>query len=78
MNATTFKSKIVQVGNSAGVRLPQTMLADQGLSIGSEVTLQSDQNGLHIMRTEENYQEAVAIGRAFAARYAHTLKRLGE
>ena len=49
-----MEQKIVQIGNSAGIVIPKTILNNAGLKVGSKVIVQKDPNGTTIILTQGN------------------------
>lgn len=56
-----MQQKIIQVGNSAAVIIPKTLLIEVGLNIGSKVTLEKDPNGpaIAISKNGSNFKSSI-------------------
>ncbi|HUA77016.1 MAG TPA: AbrB/MazE/SpoVT family DNA-binding domain-containing protein [Acetobacteraceae bacterium] len=66
-------TKLQKLGNSTGVVLPRKVLAAARLELGDEVLLNAEEGRIEITKTEEGYNRAMEIGRAFSQRYRQTM-----
>jgi antitoxin component of MazEF toxin-antitoxin module len=69
-------TKLTRVGNSTGITLPREVLTAASLDRGDEVTLQVRDGKIEITKTDDGYNRAMGIGRAFNARYRRTMAAL--
>jgi len=66
-------TRLQRLGNSVGVALPRKLLAAARLKLGDEVLLNAEEGKIEITKSEEGYNEAIEIGRAFCERYRQTM-----
>jgi len=71
-------TKLAKVGNSAGLKLPRDVLAEARLDRGDEVCVQVRDGRIEITNSDEGYNRAMEIGRAFAVRYRRTMAVLAK
>lgn len=69
-------TKLTRVGNSTGITLPREVLTAASLDRGDEVTLQVRDGKIEIAKSDDGYNRAMEIGRAFNARYRRTMAAL--
>jgi antitoxin component of MazEF toxin-antitoxin module len=67
-------------GDDMGLTLPPDLLDRAGLQRGDSVTLTVDPatGTITLRKSDDTYRRAMAAGRAFAARYRHTLAALAK
>lgn len=68
--------KITAIGNSAGIILPKDVLARLGVERGDSLELVEVDGGLHIVRADDAYNNALDAGRECFDRYPQTLADL--
>jgi putative addiction module antidote len=69
---------VTKQGNSLGVVIPKEFLAQLGLAKGDEVTMRVSGQHIELSRADDNYNHAMDLGRATAARYRHALAKLAK
>ncbi len=70
--------KLRRIGNSTGLILPKDLLAEARLQEGDSVSVTVRGDAIEITRASREYDEAMAAGRAFSARYARTMRDLAK
>jgi putative addiction module antidote len=70
--------KLRRIGNSTGLILPKDLLAEARLQEGDSVSVTVRGDAIEITRASKEYDEAVAAGRAFSARYTRTMRDLAK
>jgi putative addiction module antidote len=71
-------TKLQKVGNSTGVALNRDVLAAAGLDRGDEVVVKASDGKIEIARADGGYNQAIEIGRKFAARYRRAMAALAK
>lgn len=71
-------ARLGKVGNSTGITVPREVLEEANMARGDEVTLTVRDGRIEIAKTEEGYNKAMDVGRAFAARYRRTMAALAK
>lgn len=66
-------TKLIRVGNSTGLTLPQGVLAEAGLRRGDDVAVCVSDGRVAIAKADSAYNRAMTAGRAFARRYRTAL-----
>jgi len=74
----TYTTKISKQGNSLGIRVPKDLLDSLGLVQGDEVTMTVNNERLEVLRANDDYNFAMALGRECASRYRHALAKLAQ
>jgi putative addiction module antidote len=74
--ATT--TKVIAVGNSAGVILPKEMLARLKVDKGDTVYLSENPTGLQISPYDEEFAAKMAVADSIVRRYRDAFKKLAE
>ena len=74
--ATT--TKVIAVGNSAGVILPKEMLARLNVAKGDTVYLSETQSGLQISPYDEEFAAKMEVADNIVRRYRDAFKKLAE
>jgi antitoxin component of MazEF toxin-antitoxin module len=69
-------ARLTRLGTATGVVIPQEILTAAGLNDGDEVFLEIKDGKIEISKAEDGYVQAMAIGRAFNARYRNTMAEL--
>lgn len=72
------RTKLTRVGNSTGLTLPRDLLAEAKLERGDEVAVTVRNGRIEVLKAPGSYNEAMEVGRAFAARYRRTMAKLAE
>jgi putative addiction module antidote len=70
--------KVVKAGNSAGVILPEELLAHLGVTVGDEVAVRETLNGIVLVAPATDADAQIAAAREVAARRARALRELGD
>ncbi|HYE50792.1 MAG TPA: AbrB/MazE/SpoVT family DNA-binding domain-containing protein [Azospirillaceae bacterium] len=73
-----YKTKLLRIGNSTGVTLPRDILSAAKLDRGDAVTVEVKDGRIEIAAAGDDYAEAMAVGRRFAARYRRTMADLAK
>ncbi|UEM21161.1 AbrB/MazE/SpoVT family DNA-binding domain-containing protein [Skermanella mucosa] len=71
-------TKLTKIGNSTGLTVPRDVLASAGLSRGDEVAIDVRDGKIEITKADDGYNQAMEIGRRFAARYRRTMAILSK
>ncbi len=71
-------TRLTRIGNSTGLTLPREVLAEAHLDRGDEVSVEVRDGRIEIARADDGYNRAMAVGRAFAARYRRTMAILAK
>lgn len=71
-------TKLTKIGNSTGLTLPRDVLAAADLQRGDEVAVAVRNGRIEISKTGDAYNQAMDIGRRFAARYRRTMDILSK
>jgi putative addiction module antidote len=71
-------TKLSKIGNSTGVTLPRDLLAAAGMERGDTVSLQAEAGRIELKKVDDSHAQAMAIGRAFIARYRRTMAALAK
>jgi putative addiction module antidote len=75
MRTTT---KLTRVGNSTGLALSREVLTAARLTRGDEVSLTVKEGEVRIVKSNDPYNRAMALGHRAAARYRHTFAALAK
>lgn len=70
--------KLIQVGNSVGLILPQEVLARLKLGTGDSVSLTETPEGLVVTPYDPSLQEQLDAGRAFMREFRDTFHELAK
>ncbi|MDP3974385.1 MAG: AbrB/MazE/SpoVT family DNA-binding domain-containing protein [bacterium] len=73
-----MEQKIVQIGNSAGVVIPKSILSNAGLKVGSKVRVQKDPNGKTIILSQGNKAVISSLSPDFVEAVKKVNKKYGE
>ncbi|MDF2096066.1 AbrB/MazE/SpoVT family DNA-binding domain-containing protein [Aquibaculum arenosum] len=71
-------TKLVKIGSSTGVVLPQDVLSAAGMEQGDAVTVSLKGETVEIVRVSQDDTRALEIGRRFAQRYHRTMSDLAK
>ncbi|WP_448207434.1 AbrB/MazE/SpoVT family DNA-binding domain-containing protein [Azospirillum sp. sgz302134] len=71
-------TKLTKVGNSTGVTLPRDVLAAADLQRGDAVAVEVRDGRIEISKAGDTYNQAMDVGRRFAARYRRTMDILSK
>ena len=71
-------TKLTRIGNSTGLTLPRDVLTAAGLDRGDEVAVEVREGRIEIAKADDAYNQAMDIGRRFAARYRRTMNILSK
>jgi putative addiction module antidote len=74
--ATT--TKVIAVGDSLGVILPQEMLARLKLEVGDTVYIRETPSGLQLSPCDEEFAAKMEAADSIVRRYGDALKKLAE
>ncbi|MCB2194101.1 MAG: AbrB/MazE/SpoVT family DNA-binding domain-containing protein [Deltaproteobacteria bacterium] len=74
----THMTRVSKQGNSLGVRLPKEFLEGLGLEQGDRVALNLREHHIEISRAEDDYSQAMELGKECASRYRHALAKLAK
>lgn len=66
-------TKLTRIGNSTGLTLPRDVLTAVGLDRGDEVIVEVRDGRIEIAKADDTYNQAMDVGRRFAARYRRTM-----
>jgi antitoxin component of MazEF toxin-antitoxin module len=70
--------KVVKAGDSAGVILPEELLAHLGVIVGDEVAVRETPNDLVLVAPGADANRQTAAAREVAARRSRALRELGD
>ena len=71
-------TKVISVGNSAGIIVPKEMLSRLKVEKGDTVYLSETPNGLQVTPYDEEFALKMAAADRVIRRYRDTLKKLAE
>lgn len=74
----THITKVSKQGNSLGVVLPKEFRERLGLSQGDTVAMVLHGDRIEIARANDDYNDAMDLGRECSARYRRALQRLAK
>lgn len=77
-DAMTHMTKLTQIGDSTGLKIPRDVLAEANLDRGDEVTLCVRGGRIEVTKADDSYAKAMEAGRAFAARYRRAMAVLAK
>lgn len=72
------KTKVRQIGNSAGVVLTKEMLASLGVGVGDDLNIVVTPNGLELTAFDDQIDDALKWIEKGAKRYRNTLRVLSK
>ena len=72
------KTKVRQIGNSAGVVLTKEMLASLGVGVGDDLNVVVTPNGLELTAFDDEIDDALKWIDKGAKRYRNTLRALSK
>lgn len=70
--------KLVKVGNSAGVILPKELLAEMGIDIGDNLSVQPSEGGIKLEPDNSDFEKQMAVAREVMAKRKRTLHELAK
>ncbi len=71
-------TRVSKQGNSLGVVLPKEFLEGLGLAQGDRVALSLHDQRIEITRAEDDYNQAMDLGKECASRYRRALAKLAQ
>ena len=71
-------SKIIKVGNSAGVILPKEVLAALGVELGDKLSFTKTPSGLSISKYDPDFAEKMSVAREVMKRRRNALRELAK
>jgi putative addiction module antidote len=71
-------TKIIAIGNSAGIILPKEILARLNVQKGDSITLSETPLGAHITPYEEQFMRKLEASQRIMRNYRDTLRKLAE
>lgn len=69
-------SKIVKIGNSAGIILSKNMLAQLGVALGDSISLIDTEQGVELRAFQPDLEQQMAVARKVMARRVNALREL--
>ena len=75
---TTHSLKLIQIGDSVGVILPNEMLAQLRLRIGDEFYLTETPDGYRIVTQSSDFEEQMRIGRQIMKDHREVFRELAK
>ena len=71
-------SKIIKVGNSAGIILPKEVLASLGVELGDQLSFTRTPSGLSISKYDPSLAEKMSVARDVMKRRRNALRELAK
>ena len=71
-----YVTRVSRQGNSLGVRIPSEYLRRLGLAQGDSVSLDVQDHHIQITRADDDYNQAMGLGKECGARYRRALGKL--
>lgn len=71
-------SKVIKVGNSAGVILPKEVLAMLGVELGDQLSFTSTPAGLSVSKYDPTFAEQMTVAREVMKRRRNALRELAK
>lgn len=71
-------SKVIKIGNSAGVILPKEVLAMLGVELGDQLSFTNTPSGLSISKYDPTFAEQMTVARGVMKRRRNALRELAK
>ena len=71
-------TKVIKIGNSAGLILPKEVLAMLGVELGDQISFTQTPSGLNLTRYDPEFSEKVEVAREVMKRRRNALRELAK